>query len=498
MSKQFVTTKNMDDAALHVQHVKEIRALIESGNVKPQIWYDAFRASQGRDTTLDDDELVDVIADQSDEDEDFETPAQYVRLMLEAEAAQDAEGEAEDDAEDAAEDGNQQQTPADQPNKKDISISGATVSGTVSPRIIEAKALAIAAKMQADNPIAKAFREHIVKVLDAPETTKMGAVLALLNMRKLYPKTSNMNPLLLLPIPYSVEKTDNKNPIKAEVIDGQANPDVYKRFEKNEKGKRVKRQASFYGNLADDMMEGTIEDFAKRIAAIKKAKEKKWDQSMWSQLYAGWKHHELESELSRVQSRRTRLITLLRQSVELERQFLDVETRLPLVVATFVSSPADVKDKDKDIGFGKGRILRNTMKPIKIYEKADQSEFDVYSVSTFLSLNVTKAVDAGGEIGDVYAAFGEGAEEGDDEETKFDIVAMEAIAPDFLNFVEKHKAAIYKRLNTKDPEESNDLLLTLEKLWDELGDIKTKYELRLDKLHQSINDAAAKATGTQG
>ena len=499
-SKQFVTTKDADEAnaaKLHVQHVVEVRALIAAGDINPQEWYDAFAKAQGRDTTLSDDELVDVIADEDDNADDFNTAEGHVRLMLEAEAKQDAEGD-EEDTEVVEAEGPPQ---GDGTKAKDVSVSGALVSGTVSPKVIEGRAMALAVKLHEDNPQANALREHVIEALNAPEITKMAAVVLLLDMKQVYPRTSNYNPIMAMPIPYSVEKPDSKNPIKCEVIDGVANPDIYKRFEKNEKGKRVKRAASFYGNMADDMMEGTIEDFAKNKAALEKAKSKKHDNSIWSQQYVGWNHHAIESELSRRQSRRTRLITMLRQAVELERMFIDVAKRLPKVVADYVTSPSD--DKNVDIGFGKGRVLRRTMKPIKIYEKADSTEFDVYSVSTFLSLNVTKAVDAGGEIGDVYAAFGSGADTDEDNDAKMDIESFEELAPDFLDFVEKHKAAIYKRLNTKDSAESDDFLLTIDKIVDEMITVRDKYKVRLDRLYDNIAKAAKEAsergkTGTQG
>lgn len=485
MAKQFVTAKTSPEfnaEQLHARRVSEMRALIESGDLNPNQWYDDFKASQNRDTTLNDDELVDCIADEDDNADDTDTAEGRVRLMLEAEAKQDAGEETEEETDDVVID---ETTNPATVAKVDVSVSGQKIEGQkVRPKDIEDRMAKIAAILNADNDEAKALREAQALALDAPVTQKMGPVRILTFFRALFGKSNDMA-LARWPLPYSVEKTDNKNPIKCETIDGKPNPDIYKAWRKNDKGKSVSKQQSAYGTLVDDTEEG-IAIKAKR-AAIAKAKEGKTDKSLWAAMYVGWGQHALDAEDSSLNSRRTRLITMYRQAVLMERQFLAFKDHLPKVEATFVTVSGATKSE---------RVIVAVMKPIAIVDKQDTTSFHTMSVTSFLSIDVLKAETDGGTYEDVKTNTGNQDPEGEPEGTKWDFETFDSTIPDVLDYMEKHQAEIRKKLSTKKIEESAETLLTIWNLALEcanickqfglegVDDLKVKDGSRIDRANQ--------------
>jgi hypothetical protein len=458
-TKQFVTTKTAEAfnaEQLHARHVAEIRALIDSGDVNPQEWYDAFSEAQGRDTTLDDDELVDVIASDDDR-ESAGAPEVMVRMMLEAEAKQDNEGETEEE-------------PSEETNKsekKDISISGQKIEGQkVRPKDIEDRMSAIADVLNADNAEANALRAEQAAMLDAPVVEKMGPVRILVRLRAMF-KGSNSMPLMLWPLPYSVEKTDLKNPVKCETMpDGKPNPDIYKAWRKNDKGKSVSKQQSAYGTLVDDTTEGQEIKFKR--AAIAKAKEGKTDKSKWSQMFLGWGQAALDAEDSALQSRRTRFITAFRRAILMERQFKAFTDLLPNVAAAFCTVQGATKSD---------RVIVAVMKPISITDKLDTTTFHTMSVTSFLSIDVQKAHDEGGSYEDVKNNTGSKDTPEGEQGTKWDFETFDEIIPDVLNYMENHQADIRKRLSTKKVEESAMSLCTLWALQTEICNVLKIYGL---------------------
>jgi hypothetical protein len=162
----------------------------------------------------------------------------------------------------------------------------------------------------------------------------------------------------------------------------------------------------------------------------------------------------------------------------------DIRDRLPKVLAAFITDEELVNPDNP--AEGTVEVMARVASPLFIADRKQQVNATALSVSQFLSLDVDTAIAKdGGSYASLLATMSResGEEEGVDLDLDMDMVTSN-VFPQLLTFMESvdNQRALRKMLNSKKPEDSDDLLLTLGNLSIELSGIFAPMEQRFNAL----------------
>lgn len=350
---------------------------------------------------------------------------------------------------------------AEKDSRKEEANKSVAITGN---REQEKQAERIASELNAD----KDFNDIVRVGLDADEVKSVLPARILFKLEEHFTERDKQGKAIgceidAWPIAMSeVPTKDKPHPdVLPEKINGVWNPDKYTRRAKNDKGNWVNRPASFFGNIADSLEEGVFIKAASELLSMNRA-DRNASKSPIAKLYKDWGSAECKAEKDRLDKRRTRLIAAVRKARMLRRMFLLVKDKLPLVVAEYVTAPT---------GEGKTRAIKLVPKCIKVYDKAEPADPETYTIQSFLSLNVDKAVREGGTFNDVMNAVGERDQAEDSgSNVKFDLDTFREGIADYGKFLMDNTKEISRELNKRDHQEATDtLLLDMYDLFKELA-----------------------------
>jgi hypothetical protein len=286
----------------------------------------------------------------------------------------------------------------------------------------------IAAESSAMIDLAKAFASNadamaaVETVMVAKETTRRGPIVIMNFLRTVYGET-----LHTFPVPGSTEAVGNRP------------ADKYSVKTKNAKGVTTSRTKSKLDDFADSLPFGKdTQDHLERIAN---------QSGEYAPAKCGPKL--LESSKTKYTQRQSGLRTLIKQSVGLDQQFEAVNL-LAGCEAVFVMDTVIQDGKEVE-------VIANTTQPICVQHVTKRDKFQTMSVTSFLSLDVDAAKEAGGTYEALIGTIGKGATATADKPinpdyTTWSAAQFEAILAKVAHYLEdEDKAgAIYKRLKEKD------------------------------------------------
>lgn len=364
---------------------------VEISAAMVQPYRDAFKAKHNRDTTLSHEALVKVLTSQA---EGVEISADdWARIILEAEGKE----------------------------KVDSGISAETPAS---------RAFKMAETIVAD---ARA-NTAIVAILKARETLKRGPVAMLLLFRADY----GTDRLAMFPIVNSEAPVGNRPAAK------------YRKPQKNAKGINTTVPGDWYNDFADAFQ--VVRDIVRDLNDLGDKKGK----------FQGMSAYDRKAHQITLEGKRTAVRTLVKQAMSLHQQLETLEM-YPAAKVRFSTDTvrADAVNDDNrhlvvsENSDGTFEMLGTNYNPIIVSHASKPENFEVMSVTSFLSLDVPKAREKGGTY-DALIETVKGGETPENEEaaawTQWGIgdfvTAMSGIS-EFLDD-ESHAAVVLKAIAEKD------------------------------------------------
>lgn len=196
---------------------------------------------------------------------------------------------------------------------------------------------------------------------------------------------------------------------------------------------------------------------------------------------------ELASILSLATGKRNALRSMFKRAGHLHHQFEAIASMQHVKIEWIPGLSTGTVMPDK-FGHAKGKPVTGSPKPIWIWPENEPSNGRDFSVTQILAFDVDKANAEGGTMAALIAST-----KGEPEPTELASMSpneFEELIPDVVNFLNKKEnfSTVLKRINSKDPAESDDLLDTLCTLYLITKTIYDKNKARFEKLQMKEDD----------
>lgn len=449
-------TSTLADKMDRLAKQSAVLAAVQSGDVVLASYRTIFKKEYERDWRGTDEMLVDLIADT---DDDMDEGA-WAKAMREIEKAVE-ETDGNDDGGDAIE----AETPT----------GDAPITTTPTAPATEEKAEPLPTKeeMTAQVRIADAVHSFAIDTAkkigadmakeqeaqwEAKRKTATAAMAILLFMRRDLDKDAMQS----LPVPGTPAVTEDGKKVN--------NPDAYTRWVKV-KGEFKKQNGAFW----DDFPDATT--FGQKIVD----QIQKIDDVLADRPNADPRYIKMQATPGLLKSERATLVSARAYNRTLFKRAYALYQKLDAVNAMKNCGARILFLKDKD---GKDtNELRKTTQPIVVYNKHEPTEAAPCTLGRFLGFDIAKAEKDGGTLGDLLAS---GTGDGDaetptgDTDTDMDVRTFDTGMAAFAHWLDDDAniSQVYKRLNTKKPEDSDDLLCSIFDVFGALKAITDKAEYR--------------------
>lgn len=295
------------------------------------------------------------------------------------------------------------------------------------------------------------FAAHLEAAADAKEVSQYAVVQVILDLEE----TFGEDTLKTWPVPGTEAPSNNPDKFTVRVKDGDQWKD---------------RKTSFYTELVEGTEKGKF--FRSKIEAVKQANSTSGvcdDKEV-----SAMKPEDRKALKAKYEQRLSVYKATVRKAVQHWQQCWEID-RLPLVSVTFLKDGVtDSNGKPVMVDGEQLTTIRKTPKPVKVHNANDLSDYELYSLGSFLSLDVDEALVNGGTFGALKATNrrdGNAGGDGDEANNVVvkDIVTFESAAAGLVLWLEQEgNIALLKARLTKKPLENSGFIDTLLLLTNEL------------------------------
>ena len=405
-----------------------------------------FKAATGRDTTADDDSLIEAIQGLPETYDESDIQAAF-------EQAESGNGADDTDADD---------TVADDKPADDVTDEQAA-KANVSAAHRKANAIKAAEKAVADKVLQALFHDTVI----AGELVKRGPVLAVVELLRIHGGDWQK----VVPCSF-----DDYPVVDSPWVGEQGNSDKYPTYSTSAKGKRITSEGSWWNDYADTMPDAKAAIEALSAIALADAGDPKATEpyrTMGKTLRATEKRLHTD--------RRNAIRATVKKAARVRARMLEIVRDFPAVTTGFLS----VKNKDKTV------TLARTTSPIYISDKENPMVGEGFSVTGYLGLNLVKAQQDGGTYDAVVTSTTKAASTPTALPKIEGVEMLEQYLAEVTAWIDDkaNGAAFAKALAAKD---SDDFVVTIGDLFTGLDSTKGRWLARYTRLKNAENEKAEK------